>query len=433
MSVGRPRQLPGLTRDAAIAASVAGVFLALRAAILSTRTIFFDELFSVWMARQPLRALLANLQVDSGPPLYYVLARFPDVVALRWLSVAIAVVPLVVLLKQRRWIAALLLAVHPAAALFAATARPYALAASLIAVALLLLERHRLGLAATTVVAAAYTHYLAVVFFPLLIFAKKAPWRTRIAAGALAGLAFVPGLLLATTQPKDATAWMTTPDLEQVLRTVAFLSDDPGVPLFVIAAAAVLTLTAGAKSWRRAPLVFLPLALIVVLSFFRPALYGIRFASLLAFPVVLWLEEGLENWGGAPRRILTLLLVAAGTAAIGAGIVEHLNRPMGEYRQAAIVLGQNVRPDETIVATGYLFLETANQLPGREILAFPAEQGVHPGWRVPPGRGLDPATLPRGEFVWIGERSAPELAMIRRVRRTRVLFANGRAVILRVW
>ena len=62
------------------------------------------------------------------------------------------------------------------------------------------------------------------------------------------------------------------------------------------------------------------------------------------------------------------------------------------------------------------------------VRAFPAEQGTHPGWRV-----MQPTneTLPDGELLWIGERAAPELTALRR-RKTQVLFANDRALILRV-
>jgi hypothetical protein len=94
-----------------------------------------------------------------------------------------------------------------------------------------------------------------------------------------------------------------------------------------------------------------------------------------------------------------------------------------------LVLRQNVRPDEAVVASGFLYLEAAHQLGTQRVRAWPAEQGRHPGWR---SRRPPDEPVPEGTFVWAGERAAPELALIRRTRRARTLFANSRAVILRV-
>ena len=44
------------------------------------------------------------------------------------------------------------------------------------------------------------------------------------------------------------------------------------------------------------------------------------------------------------------------------------------------------------------------------VAAFPPEQAQHPGWRALPPPGLQ---APRGAFFWIGERRAPELAILR--------------------
>ncbi|MDQ3283141.1 MAG: hypothetical protein M3Q69_17205, partial [Acidobacteriota bacterium] len=64
----------------------------------------------------------------------------------------------------------------------------------------------------------------------------------------------------------------------------------------------------------------------------------------------------------------------------------------------------------------------------KQLRAYPEEQGRHPGWRVRQRTG---EPLPRGSFVWIGERGAPELAVLR-ARRANVLFMNDRAMIVRV-
>jgi hypothetical protein len=421
-------------RDAAIVAGIAVLFVALRAAIIWARDPFFDELFSAWMARRPLHAILPALRQDSGPPLYYVLARLDGVYALRLLSLAISAVPAVLLLRERRWVPALLLAVHPAAALFSATARPYALCAAFVALGVLYLERDRVWPAAAAFTGAAYSHYYGALFLPTLLFCR-APLKQRILAGAAAGITFIPGLLLSFAQPKAATAWMTAPDLQQVLSAFVFLSDDPGVAPWVTALAFLLTAVAVSRSSRFAGVVLVPVLLAVALSFaLRPAYFPVRFASVIAFPLILWIDASLANWKGMARRLLVLALTFTGIAAIGAGVIVHLERPLSAYREAALVLRRNAAPTETIVATGYMYLEAVHQLPDHPIQACPREQAQHPGWRTPPGSTrLHPAMLPRTTFLWTGERQAPELRVILASRRTEVLFENGRAVILRVY
>ena len=71
------------TRRAIELAGLTLLFLAIRVVLLYAREPFYDELFTLWMARQPASNVLPNLLHDSGPPLYYWLARFDSVVALR--------------------------------------------------------------------------------------------------------------------------------------------------------------------------------------------------------------------------------------------------------------------------------------------------------------------------------------------------------------
>lgn len=418
-------------RDAAFVAGLAVLFVALRAAIAWSREPFFDELFSVWMARRPLSAILPALRYDSGPPLYYVIARFDSVAWLRALSFMVSLVPFALLLRQQRWLAALLLAVHPAAALFSVTARPYAMCAAFVAIGVLLLERDRVWPAAAAFVAASYTHYYGVLLLPTLLFCR-APLRQRILAGLAAGVTFVPALLLSSAQPPEATAWMTAPSLPDVLSALAFRIDEREVPLALTLAAFALTAVAVSRSWRHAGFVLLPLALAVGLSFVRPALFPVRFASLIAFPLALWIAQSVELWGPSMRRILTIALAVCGVAAIGQSVIEHASAPLDPYREAAMVLKQSIGPAETIVASGFLYLESVHQLPGHRIRAFPREQRFHPGWRVGSRPDLSGSELPPTGFLWIGERTAPELRVLRRFRSHSVLFVNDRALILQV-
>ena len=47
----------------------------LRLLILRTRPLWFDELFTFWAARLPLRGLLEALRFDSGPPGFYLIEK----------------------------------------------------------------------------------------------------------------------------------------------------------------------------------------------------------------------------------------------------------------------------------------------------------------------------------------------------------------------
>jgi hypothetical protein len=418
-------------RDAVFVAVLAILFVALRAALAWSREPFFDELFSVWMARRPLSAILPALRYDSGPPFYYILARFDSVAWLRALSFAVSLVPFTMLLRERRWLPAMLLTVHPAAALFAVTARPYALCAAFVAIGVLLLERDRVWPAAAAFVAASYTHYYGVLFFPTLLFCR-APLKQRVLAGLAAGLTFLPALLLSLGQPREATAWMTAPGLPDVLSALAFRVDEHVVPLAVTLAAFALTVVAAARSLRHAGFVLVPLTIAVGLSFVRPAYFPVRFASVIAFPLVLWIAQSLAVWGLSMRRVLTIALALCGVVAIGQSVIEQASAPMDPYREAAIVLRRSAGPTETVVASGFLYLEAVDQLRGHRIRAFPREQCFHPGWRVGRRSDLSASELPGTGFLWIGERAAPEIPLVLSSRSHSVLFANERAVILQV-
>jgi len=148
----------------------------------------------------------------------------------------------------------------------------------------------------------------------------------------------------------------------------------------------------------------------------------------IAAPRALWLATSLERWCTPVRRVLFVTLLGIGLATCVLGIVDHRARPSDDYHAAARYLAEIATPGDTVVATGYLYLEAVNQL-GDRIAAFPAEQAQHPGWRAfaPPG-----SKPPDGTFLWIGERGAPELSLIRRVRSIQLLYANDRAMVARV-
>ena len=126
--------------------------------------------------------------------------------------------------------------------------------------------------------------------------------------------------------------------------------------------------------------------------------------------------------------VVLLIVIAASLAICAWGILDHLRRPLDDYRAAALYLAHQAPLQERIVASGYLYLEAFAQL-GSRVVAFPPEQAQHPGWRATAAAG---SGLPAGAFLWIGERAAPELLLIRRTRTVEPLFVNDRAMVARV-
>ena len=156
----------------------------------------------------------------------------------------------------------------------------------------------------------------------------------------------------------------------------------------------------------------IPLAIALALRIYFP----LRFESVIAAPLVLWLAA-------SARKILVAPLIAVGLAICAIGIADHARRPVDDYRAAAQFVREAKEP---VVASGYLYLETVSL---RSAIAFPAEQALHPGWRATAVSGSE---LPHEPFLWIGERYAPELALIRRARRVTPLYVNGRAAVVKV-
>ena len=176
-----------------------------------------------------------------------------------------------------------------------------------------------------------------------------------------------------------------------------------------------------------------PFALAAVLGVYVP----MRFEAVIATPLALWLAVRVRGSVGAPalgRAALpraaapTLFIPLLATLGVwtALGILDHAGRPPDDYRLAAAWVARCVPPNEPVVASGYLYLETISVRPAT---AFPPEQALHPGWRAVARPG---SPLPPGTFVWIGERAAPELELIRRTRRITPLYLNQRAAVVKV-
>lgn len=427
----REGDLKAARGETLVAASVVALFLVVRFVLLVVREPFFDELFTVWMARQPLNAVLPALTLDSGPPLYYFIARIPNVFALRALSLVFSTAALAMILTRNslgnaRWIAATLLALYPPAALFAVDARAYALCALFAGAGAVAIHEQRPFTAAGAFLLAAYTHWYGALFLPVLLLAK--PRARAVAATAAAALLFVPGLWLASIQPPQATGWMSGQHPLAALNAVAFAGRSAeslfqSAPLFVIALSAVALVAAGMRSWSFAPVVLVPLLLAIALALAgRTVYFPMRFESVIAVPLVLWLARSLQWWRREARYALAGVLAICGAIAIVRGALDHHRRPLDPYREAALVIARASTP---VVASGFLYLEAVHQLGEERVRAYPSEQARHPGWRV---SGATDEPLPEGSFLWIGERAAPERSRVR----GEVLFENERAAIIRV-
>ena len=402
------------------------LFAAARIPLLVLRAPFFDELFTRWIAGKSFAGILSALQQDSGPPLYYFAVHVlgdPSVVATRVLSLVCAAIAIVVIMPSDRGMtAALLLAVFPPVVLFAVDARAYAMCAMFVTIAILSIDRDRPMLAALSLVAAAYSHYYGALFFPLLLLAGAKhrsaggspagppPARRRFLAFGLATVLYLPALWLAFHQPAEARMWMTTawPDA---------LFVRPPITLAIIGTIALLF---SLRVNRYMAMVLVPLILAIGLRAYVP----MRFESVIAAPLVLWLAESLRN--NRFRLALTTALIAIGVVWSALGIIDHANRPPDPYRQAAQWIASNIPANETVVASGYCYLETMMNGHTR-VDAFPPEQAEHPGWRALPKPGVP---IPPGAFYWTGERGAPELAVLIRERRViKPLFINDRAMV----
>jgi hypothetical protein len=394
-------------------AAILALFLIPRLTLLFTRDLFFDELFTRWIAGKSFAGIVEALRFDSGPPLYYFLIHAlgnPPLVFVRSLSLLFATVSIgAILAAQRlgpaRFTAAALLAVFPPAVLFAVDARAYALCAMLVTLGVLATVNERPFAAAIAFLLAAYSHYYGALFFPLL----ASRWRALLVAVVL----FVPGFWLAVHQPAGARGWMT-------LEWPNALFAPPPVALMVIAS--LVALAAAFRVNRFTVMTLVPYAAALALGVYVP----LRFEAIVTTPLALWLGESLQSWKASARRVLTAALLLCGAAWTTLGILDHATRPVDDYRAAATFVATQVPHDAPVVASGYLFLETIAQRPA---IAFPPEQALHPGWRATATPG---SSLPPGGFIWIGERAAPELALIRRSRRVTPLYLNARAAVVKV-
>lgn len=454
--------------------AVTAAFLTVRLAYLLVREPFFDELFTVWISRLSLADLFRAVALDSGPPLYYLLTKIAlfaggDVFVARLVSLVAAAAAVAAIALSRlpfvpKLTALLLLAAAPLHVHFSTEARAYALCGAAVGFAAVALDHWRhsgsirpLSCAVAALLVAAYSHYYGVLAFPLLIAAALLPasWKLprsvaihhAVMATLATALLYAPGFALAYRQPRAATAWMDAPALPLLsfVRQLAFAApypaavmQSPPVWLQWVAMAAFLAVAAAAARhrstwwWGAATLVPAIAATVVVLAG-GDAYFPSRFESIIIVPLVLWLGVAIATQRAALRRIALVVLLGSALATVAYAVAGFAAGVADPYRDTARVAARVV-PRAPIVVSGLSYLEVVSARGSSSgVIAFPAEQALHPGWRAT----AQAATLDkeasliasRHETIfWVGEARTVEQRAIGSRYRFTSLYRNGALV-----
>jgi hypothetical protein len=398
------------------AAALAGGTLILRTVFLLRRPPWFDEIFTQWIARQAPARIVAHLRLDSGPPLFYLLAtpfvrmgeilHFPP--AARLLSFA-AIGLLFFAAIRPRYSAgprfAILLAASPLLFFYSGEARQYALlaAASFGLFLAALRSRDTSGFRLAAALAAAvlpWIHYLGlfVVAGSLLICAIRKRWASAALqlAGACLFLAWLP---VTAIQPSFSIAWnrSAASSLLRAPQAFGFWGEVPGYfsawrPPAAGAGIAIgiALLASAAMRARKSRAVcdalafsFLPLALVFFANIFRPIYFPGR-TEMATLPVALWALARASRRSLAANA-LTIAASVAGFAVI-AGAFVHPPGPY-PYSETAKLMVSRTRPGDLVVAADANYLPLRIEKDRGELAAslvgVPFEIESHPGWFEP--------------------------------------------------
>ena len=393
--------------------------VAARAWLLLHRPLWLDEIFTVWAARLSPRNLIAVLENDSGPPLFYLLEKPFVLAGERFFSsdLAARLVPFAAtltifggarLLPSRgaklRFV--LLASLSPLLLLYAAEARAYALLSILVLALFVLAAELRetpARLAALVLLSAAlvYTHYLALFAVGAAVAVAAAERRPRSALAVLSGsllfLFWVPVML---RQPRAAVAWMHESPAELVTGLLSsfggagriphpFGPPLPGALVALGAALALLLAFALARSWRsdeplRRGVAYLVLFFggVVFASFVRPVAFAGR-TEMAVLPIWLWTVARVTDRSRL-ARIATGGVAAVSALATVLLLSEHRGPPQ---RRPLDALEKIARPGDLLFTGAHFYLparlEADRGRLGMTLHAFPLEQESHPGWANP--------------------------------------------------
>lgn len=373
---------------------------------LGTKSLWFDEAYSVYVAGKPLAAIPGLLQTyDTHPPLHYLLLHvWMDLfgrteVAVRSLSVlaGVAGVLLTLILGSRLAgraggiLAAAFVAASPFHVAASQEARMYPLLTALGAVSFWLLwraleggsRRHWAGYAVVTALAL-YTHYFAALLVLaqgvyVLSFERRAGNHRRwLKWLALAAVMYVPNLPLLAAQVPTARAW---PDIRPPFGLTALtdllgmLSFGGGLfgmgtyfkrgllpleyrlplllPFLLLSVAGAVGLADRKKRAYVLSYLLIPLATVALVSL-RWNIFYERYFSLIMPPYAILLASGIimvtQGLPG-PRRIAAITGLAAVLAAYqGAGLTALLRSPPAyDWRAAAAFVTAEAGPDDFIL------------------------------------------------------------------------------------
>lgn len=396
--------------------------VALTAPFLGGRSFWLDESLSVTLARLEWSEFTNTVaERENNMTLYHLLLRGwtafgTSETFIRALSLLLALVALVAFYALARRLfgpglalgASAFLAANPVFVHYAREARGYALCLALVTVAsyLFVLGLDRPGwpvwIAYAAVSALAVYAHLFAVLVPaahaasLLLFKGRIPWRPVVAAAALLALALAPFLALATSAQASGIEWAAENAIGRV-----FVDLQERVP--VPGALAAVALAAGAavysvlrirrsrlggrpETWRWGFVLawlLVPVALIVLISFFATPAFVIRYFIIVLPPLVLLLVLGAAAL--LPRRAV-VPAVALATAASAAFTLSWNPTAEERWEEATREVGRQARPGD-----GVLFYPAFVRVPFQLYLdELPrAEAQLEPVYPRPPwGEGL---------------------------------------------
>lgn len=364
------------------AALVTLVHVGLKVPGLGRDGLWLDEAVAVHLGQLHPARLLAAVQHDTSPPLYYLLLsgweRLFGIseVAVRWPSVLASALTGGVLYVVAHeaggrfvaWCSSALFLASAANLRFAHQARPYAMTTLLCCIALGLLLRAMekptwLRLCALTAVntLAFYTHYLSALAVVAQLVALSAPWRgwARVRRFALAhaviGAAFLPWLAAALRTETGLMGWLAIPGLHELLGLLGWYAGR-SVPLFFLVSLAAAAAVALARSCRaRPPWQLVPSALWVVVPIVL-AMAVSHHVSCFHERYLLYVTPALSLAWALAFSVLEPRIGAAAAALASAALAARLGvapgSPSFEWREAAAA-ARSARADRVVLIPGY--------------------------------------------------------------------------------
>lgn len=388
--------------------------------------LWFDEIYTLWIARRPLPDLLKSVAADVHPPLHYLLVSAwrsfggENDLYIKALSILTGLATILVadaigracFSRAAGILAAFLLALHPAHVAFSQESRSYALLFLLLAASQWSAwcwtqrggARYAVGFVLASA-AALYTHYLAA---PVL--ACVALWgvwtlrrdgvrlRTWIGLHLIVALLFAPQIPVVLTQAARLRAdrWVRPPSLASLvnlLRLLAYNRAAAIVPLLALAGLPLLR-----RGERRAAVLLWVAALAPVVLLWALAMRGagVFIERYMLFGLPAWcvlLAAGATGWRARWPRVVSILVLAL--IAVRAVMVHEAQPEATRLVKLESFLGAHVQRGDVVVhadAHSLLFARHYALDPGEHLLylrtpGLPYYEGdlvIPEAWRIGP-------------------------------------------------